>query len=93
MTIQLQIPPRVAAGIGCDPGLRIDDAKSLREMRGSVAHQWPALAGRLWANDGGSRPQIRWFVNGIDSRYLHQMDTRLFDGDLVVVIPETLWDE
>lgn len=93
MTIQLQIPPRVAAQAGCDPILRIEDAECLSELRGSVAVHWPGLARRLWADDGGSRPQVRWFVNGIDSRYLTQMDTRLFDGDLVVVVPETLWDE
>lgn len=53
--------------------------------RAGQAHQ--SLLQHILTRDGQLRPFVNVFVRQEDVRHLHGLDTRLQDGDMVMIVP------
>ena len=62
------------------------EGSTVGEALNSLVEKHPALKTKLFDGDR-IRPFINVFVNDEDIRYLDEMDTKVADGQLVVLIP------
>ena len=62
-------------------------AESVNELLDRVASEYPPLVQRIRTRDGELRPYVNVFVRRTDIRQLDGLETRLRDGDEVIVMP------
>lgn len=89
--MRVQLPSRLAVCAGGARDLELE-ADTVSGLISDLARSRPGLGPCLGPADEASAFPVRWFVNGIDIRYLRGFDTPLADGDEVVMIPERLME-
>lgn len=63
------------------------EADTVAQLLDRAAAQYPPLVQRIRTRDGALRPYVNVFVRRTDIRQLDGLDTRLGDGDEVIVMP------
>jgi MoaD family protein len=64
------------------------EASSLREALDTLTAEYgDKLKTKILDTTGNPRRQIKIYVNGKDIRFLNKLDTRLNDGDEVLILP------
>jgi molybdopterin converting factor small subunit len=63
------------------------DGQTVGELFDSLIAQHAGLRDHLLAADGQLHKFVNVYVNDEDIRYLHQLDTKLADGDEVSILP------
>jgi molybdopterin converting factor small subunit len=63
------------------------DGATVGELFDSLIAQHPGLRDHLLDQDGALHRFVNVYVNDDDIRYMHQLDTKIGDGDTVSILP------
>jgi MoaD family protein len=63
------------------------DGGTVGEVLSSLTTSYVDLRKHLYADDGKLRHFVNVYVNDDDIRYMHQLDTKIGDGDSVSILP------
>jgi sulfur-carrier protein len=82
----IKIPPVLRSSVG---GEKEVDARgsSVGELLRSLAQQHPATESQLFSEDGGLNRYVNVYLNDEDVRVLDGLDTRVSEGDTIVILP------
>jgi adenylyltransferase/sulfurtransferase len=63
------------------------NAETVSEAMAELTNTYPALKKHLFTEEGELRAYVNLFLNDEDIRHLDGVDTRLSDGDRLMIIP------
>ena len=67
--------------------VELDSAGDLRRTLKKLDEAFPGIGQRIMDDQDRLRANVNVFVNGENSRYLREDETKLKDGDEVVILP------
>lgn len=65
----------------------VTNGDNVRGTLHTLTAQYPGIGERLFDAQGGVKPHINIFLNNEDIRFLNGLETRVQDGDTVVLLP------
>jgi sulfur-carrier protein len=82
----IKIPPVLRSSVG---GEKEVDARgsTVGEVLRSLSRQHPATESQLFSEDGGLNRYVNVYLNDEDVRVLDGLDTRVSEGDTIVILP------
>jgi molybdopterin synthase sulfur carrier subunit len=83
---EVRLPTVMRAGAGGAPSVTGDGA-TVGELFEALIAQHPGLRDHLLDPDGQLHKFVNVYVNDDDIRYMHQLDTKIGDGDTVSILP------
>jgi molybdopterin converting factor small subunit len=82
----VRIPPVLRAQVGGEKQVDVAGG-SLSEILAELTSAHPGLRTQLFTDDGELNRFVNVYVDGQDARYLEGLETRVRDGDVVMILP------
>jgi molybdopterin synthase sulfur carrier subunit len=82
----IKIPPVLRASVGGAKEVEASGA-DIGEILRALARQHPATESQLFAEGGELNRYVNVYLNDEDVRVLEGLDTRVSEGDTVVILP------
>ena len=82
----VRIPPTLRAQTGGATLVEVP-AGSVRDVLAGLVASHPSLGSQLLADDGSLNRFVNAFLNDVDIRHLDALETRVADGDTLVLLP------
>ena len=82
----VRIPPTLRAQTGGAKLVEVP-AGSVRDVLAGLVASHPSLGSQLLADDGSLNRFVNAFLNDVDIRHLDALETRVADGDTLVLLP------
>ena len=86
MPVEVRLPTILRQDAGGLATVKANGA-TLGEVFDDLTRQFPNLAGKVVTAEGTLHKFVNVYVNDDDIRYMHQLDTKLGDGDTVSILP------
>lgn len=90
MSLKVKIPTplrRHTNGLATVEVGKGDDGTTVRATLDGLTRQFPTLGERLFDGQGQVKSHINIFLNNEDIRFLNGLETKVKDGDTVVLLP------
>ena len=85
-TVPVSIPPALRSRVGGRAQVTAA-GRTIRELIDTLEQQFPGLRFNLCYETGQLRPYVNIFLNSENIRYLQTLDTPLFPGATVTILP------
>ncbi|MDG6933162.1 MAG: molybdopterin-synthase adenylyltransferase MoeB [Nitrososphaerota archaeon] len=86
MKVRISIPGTIRQRVG-GKGEFVTDAGTVKEAMSALVSQYPDLRDYLFSGEERLRNFINMYVNGDDIRTMGGLDTKLKDGDTIIIVP------
>ncbi|HEX7181220.1 MAG TPA: ubiquitin-like small modifier protein 1 [Thermoanaerobaculia bacterium] len=87
MGVTIQIPTPLRRFTGENGEVQVDGAATVGEALSRLTEQYPSLRRHLYTDDGALRSFVNIFLNDEDVRRLENQQTRVSQGDTLLIIP------
>ena len=86
MPVEIRIPAVLRPTVGGQSVVKAEGG-TIGELLGSLAAEYPAIAGQVIGSDGAMHRFVNVYLNDDDVRYLAKLDTKVAEGDVVSILP------
>ena len=86
MPVDVRLPTVLRHHAGGQASVKAN-GETLGEAFEDLVRQFPGLADQVVTADGTLHRFVNVYVNDDDARYLHHLDTKLTDGDVISILP------
>ena len=86
MSHEVRLPTVMRAAAG-NAATVSGDGQTVGELFDALIAEHPGLREHLLDQDGALHKFVNVYVNDDDIRYMHQLDTKIGDGDTVSILP------
>lgn len=86
MPVEIRIPTVLRPAVGGQSVVKAE-GQTIGELLGSLAVEYPAIAGQVIGSDGAMHRFVNVYLNDDDVRYLGKLDTKVAEGDVVSILP------
>jgi molybdopterin synthase sulfur carrier subunit len=86
MAVEVRLPTLLRAAADGAASVQANGA-TVGEVFTELVGAYPGLKGQLIDESGSLHKFVNVYVNDDDIRYMHQLDTKIGDGDSVSILP------